>query len=709
MTTRTDILQIKLETDGEGKVKASLAGVGNEIDGVDRSTSNLNNSLGIAKVGIAAIAAGAAFLGAKIVSTTAEFEKLNIRLKTVTGSQEEASRAMAMIKELSTELPSSVQDITDSFIKLKALGLDPSRESIISYSNTAAAMGRDLNQMIEAVADASTGEFERLKEFGIKARSQGDQVSFIFQGVTTTVKNNSQAIQQYLLDIGNTKFANAATAQMDTLDGAFSNLGVSVDNLLVAMGEAGLAGTTKEAVQDLTRVLSDPKLIEAATAITSAIVDGLTFSGKAVATLALEFADLGDALGAYAAIAAEVATFDFDAAGAIVEMRKQERAEVEASINALWEKKKVSEQVAEALAQDQLTGKKPLETGGGNTQEQDTGTGNKNADKLIADLDRQIALYGEVGEAAQLRYDIESGRLGEVSEAQRSMLLARAEELEFLEAEKAAIAEAVGIQNEWNESRERERELLQQRFAVVEEAYLSEQERLRPHFEEQRLIVEEYFAGDLENEQQKNLLLEQIESEHLNRMLGLGVDFYQKQAQQDYSAATRKTQTFLGGMKSLTAGMAQHSRELFEINKIAAMSDAALNLPAAVSGAYRWGAQIGGPPAGAAAALIAGYAQAKQIQAISKTQFSGGGTGTTPSSAGSSPVINDFPAQTIAPPSQQPRSGGSTTFNLIGDENSSFTFNQVQAMLGGIRDAIANGDEVIIPSGSRQAQELQAA
>ena len=30
-------------------------------------------------------------------------------------------------------------------------------------------MGKDITQMIEAVADAATGEFERLKEFGIKA------------------------------------------------------------------------------------------------------------------------------------------------------------------------------------------------------------------------------------------------------------------------------------------------------------------------------------------------------------------------------------------------------------------------------------------------------------------------------------------------------------------------------------------------------------
>ena len=56
------------------------------------------------------------------------------------------------------------------FTKLVALGLNPSQRAMESYGNTAAAMGKDLSQMIEAVADAATGEFERLKEFGIKSK-----------------------------------------------------------------------------------------------------------------------------------------------------------------------------------------------------------------------------------------------------------------------------------------------------------------------------------------------------------------------------------------------------------------------------------------------------------------------------------------------------------------------------------------------------------
>lgn len=102
--------------------------------------------------------------------------------------------------------------------------------------------------MIEAVADASTFEFERLKEFGIKARQQGDNVRFTFQGITTQVGKNAKEIQDYLLGIGETQFAGAMADQMDTLNGRTSNLGDAFDNLMLKLGDAGLTDAFKRAI-----------------------------------------------------------------------------------------------------------------------------------------------------------------------------------------------------------------------------------------------------------------------------------------------------------------------------------------------------------------------------------------------------------------------------------------------------------------------------
>ena len=54
------------------------------------------------------------------------------------------------------------------------------------------------DEAVEALADAATGEMERLKQFGITARQEGDKVAFTFQGVTTEVERNADAITEYL-------------------------------------------------------------------------------------------------------------------------------------------------------------------------------------------------------------------------------------------------------------------------------------------------------------------------------------------------------------------------------------------------------------------------------------------------------------------------------------------------------------------------------
>lgn len=164
-------------------------------------------------------------LGGLAVKTAADFETLRTSLlSSFQGNQAAADAAFKTIEKFATSSPYQVEEVLNAFIKLKNLGLDPSEEALESYGNTASAMGKDLNQMIEAVADATTGEFERLKEFGIKSKSEGDKVSFTFQGVTTTVAKNATEIQNYLLGIGNVNFSGAMEKQAGTFKGRMSAL-----------------------------------------------------------------------------------------------------------------------------------------------------------------------------------------------------------------------------------------------------------------------------------------------------------------------------------------------------------------------------------------------------------------------------------------------------------------------------------------------------
>lgn len=226
-------LGIKVTSKGVERATKDLDKLAASGKKAERSTDELTASA--IKMGTALKVAGVAAAGLvakQILDVNRSFESLRASLITVTNSAEDAEIAFKGIQEFASTTPYSVQEVTNAFIKLSSLGLSPSQRALESYGNTAGAMGKSLNQMIEAVADAATGEFERLKEFGIKAASEGDRVTFTFRGVATEVGKNSQEIQNYLLGLGETEFAGGMERQAATLNGAISNLGDSWDNFL---------------------------------------------------------------------------------------------------------------------------------------------------------------------------------------------------------------------------------------------------------------------------------------------------------------------------------------------------------------------------------------------------------------------------------------------------------------------------------------------
>lgn len=278
--------------------------------GVDKTTSQLN---GLTKAAGAAAAAVVSLETAKqvfsaLVDSQRNFDKLNSGLITMTGSAENAAKAFSVLQQFAKETPYGLNQAVEGFTKLVALGLNPSKEALISYGNTAAAMGKDLNQMIEAVADASTFEFERLKEFGIKSSQQADTVSFTFRGVTTTVKKNSEEIQKYLLNIGNTDFAGAMETRSKTLDGQLSSLADSFDGLVLAVAKSGFgdavgeqAATAEDAITALTDAIASNEIAATLQDWTTLFNESFKFISDALNDLAFDTedksVDMSDSLG----------------------------------------------------------------------------------------------------------------------------------------------------------------------------------------------------------------------------------------------------------------------------------------------------------------------------------------------------------------------------------------------------------------------------
>ena len=192
---------------------------------------------GLASSGLSLITDGVSGLANSIVETTAKYEKFGAVLTNTLGSKSAAQESFKMIADFAAKTPFQVDEITSSFVKFANRGIKLTKEELGNLGDIAASQGKSFDELTEAILDAQTGEFERLKEFGIRGSKNGDMVSLSFKGVTKEIKNNEEAIKQAILEYGKLDgVAGGMEAISKTLGGQLSNLSDSFDKLFNSIG-----------------------------------------------------------------------------------------------------------------------------------------------------------------------------------------------------------------------------------------------------------------------------------------------------------------------------------------------------------------------------------------------------------------------------------------------------------------------------------------
>lgn len=249
---------VSLLIKGKDLSKRAFKGVDRKLGRMKKALFSINGLL--ASLGVSLAATG---IARWLTATNVQFQKLNAQLHTVTGSAENARKAFKGIEDLASSTPFQIENLAEAFVTLKTAGITPTREILTAFGDTAASFSKDITEYAEAVRSATTGEMERLKQFGIVARQAGDEVTFSFQGQKTTVKRTSEDIVGYLQSIAENNFAGAMEREMDTLGGTFSNLKDNLGTLARAIGEAGLTEALTKVVgkvRDLTAAVVENRV-----------------------------------------------------------------------------------------------------------------------------------------------------------------------------------------------------------------------------------------------------------------------------------------------------------------------------------------------------------------------------------------------------------------------------------------------------------------
>lgn len=268
------------------QLQNELKKAGYELKKFDEETNNVPKGFSVINSAAKNMAAtiAAAFtvnsiinFGRSVADISAKFQTFEAVLSNTLGSSSAAQLAMKQISEFAAQTPFQVDELTSSFVKLANQGFTPTVNEMRSLGDLASSTGKSFNQLVEAILDAQTGEFERLKEFGIRASAEGDKVKFTFKGVTTEVQKTSEAMREYILSLGNAEGVTGAMSKIsNTLGGRMSNLSDNVTNLQKNIGElnsgalVGMVTLLQKAVGYFTE-LTNKKLIEQKLAISVSI------------------------------------------------------------------------------------------------------------------------------------------------------------------------------------------------------------------------------------------------------------------------------------------------------------------------------------------------------------------------------------------------------------------------------------------------------
>ena len=235
----------------------------NSLKNATREASNMSKYL--VSAGAAATTA-LAIKGTKdMIEQASSMEQYRNTLNVVMKDNKKAGETFKWAVDYANKTPFETSEIVDGTVKLQSYGMEA--QKVLPYiGDMAAAMGKSMDQAVEAVADAQTGELERLKEFGITKEQIVKQANKKL-GKMEVVNNkgqitNQRAFNAALMSLMKDRFEGGMEVQAKSFKGVMSTIsGVWKSGLsqMAGISEEGLVidGSFFDVIKDKAIQLSE--------------------------------------------------------------------------------------------------------------------------------------------------------------------------------------------------------------------------------------------------------------------------------------------------------------------------------------------------------------------------------------------------------------------------------------------------------------------
>ena len=217
---------------GLNNVRRGFKRFGNyAVQQFERSKQKANGLMGVFKKLLGMIAAGITIKAS--IDGASSMEQFSNTLETVLKDPNKARKKLAWANRFANKTPFESQEVVEGMTKLQSYGIEgdrilktTNRTYLEMIGDMASGMGKSFDQAIEAVADARTGELERLKEFGITknmiddfGKSQGIEI-FNNKGQI----KDMELFNKTLFEMMNSRFGGAMEKQAKTFKGGLSTI-----------------------------------------------------------------------------------------------------------------------------------------------------------------------------------------------------------------------------------------------------------------------------------------------------------------------------------------------------------------------------------------------------------------------------------------------------------------------------------------------------
>jgi len=238
---------------GSNKSKRAIKGIGKAAKRVKSQIFSLNSALG---------ALGAGMVLRSALKYTSTVENLEVRLKFLTGSTEDAGKAFKTMLGFAKEAPFTLQEIQNASPSLLTVAdnVDELNQLLEITGDIAAVSGLSFETVGQQLQRSFSGGIAAADLF----RDSGVKAMLGFQtGVKYTAEETKEAIVK-MWEEGGISMVGATKELAKTFTGQVSMMGDAWDALMLTFMKEGIFDETKTSVQEITEWLKSPEAIQGA-------------------------------------------------------------------------------------------------------------------------------------------------------------------------------------------------------------------------------------------------------------------------------------------------------------------------------------------------------------------------------------------------------------------------------------------------------------